>query len=257
MNATLQKTGATLAAGLLLAAPALAQGGIGVTVNRRPVNFTGQGPIQSRGRVLVPLRGVLEKLGAYVTYNSARREVRAVRNQTQIRLPIGGDTAQVDGRPVPLDVPARIVNGSTMVPLRFVAEALGAQVNYEAATSTVAIRTGGGYEGGGYNGGGYEGGGGIRPRPNPPLPAHPGRFDRATIIEVRANQDRLVIQDADGGRRTVNLAPGYEVRRRTADGGSRPITLGRVRPGDVVALEMRGGTVRTVTVLPDRAQDRM
>ena len=101
----------------------------------------GQGPVESGGRVLVPLRGVLEKMGAYVSYDSARQEVHAVRNEQQIVLPIGRSTARVDDRPVPLDAPARILNGSTMVPLRFVAESLGARVNYEPSTSTVAIRT--------------------------------------------------------------------------------------------------------------------
>lgn len=115
--------------------------GVAVNVNGSPVAFPGQGPIKNGGRVLVPLRGVLEKLGAYVAYDSARREVRAVRNETHIVLPIGSRTARVDGSPVALDAPARIVNGSTMVPLRFVAEALGANVNYEPALRTVAIKT--------------------------------------------------------------------------------------------------------------------
>ena len=116
--------------------------GVTVDVNGSPVNFPGQGPIESGGRVLVPLRGVLEKMGADVSYDSARREVHAVRRQSEITLPIGSTRATVDGRSVLLDAPARVVNGSTMVPLRFVAEALGAQVNYAPATSTVAIDTG-------------------------------------------------------------------------------------------------------------------
>ena len=248
MKTNLHYMGAALAAGLLLTLPALAQNanGIVVTVNRRPVDFTGQGPIQSGGRVLVPLRGVLEKLGAYVSYDSVRREVRAVRNEAQIRLPIGGTTARVDGRSVPLDAPARIVNGSTMVPLRFVAEALGARVDYEAATGTVAIRSDRDARDADNDRGA-----------EPSLPADPGRVMRATIIEVRSNQDRLVIQDGSGARRAVNLAPGYNVRRRTADGGYRAIDLGRLLPGDVVALEMRDGAVRTVTVLPGRTADGM
>ncbi len=115
--------------------------GLAVNVNGDQIAFLGQGPVENDGRVLVPLRGVLEKLGAYVSYDSARREVHAVRSETEIVLPIGGSTAQVNGSPVALDAPARLLNGSTMVPLRFVAEALGANVNYEPSTRTVAIRT--------------------------------------------------------------------------------------------------------------------
>jgi hypothetical protein len=136
-----------VALGILAAgAPAMAQnsdGALSVVVNGSQVNFSGQGPVQNGRRVLVPLRGVLEKLGAYVSYDSAAQEVRAVRNQQNIVLPIGGYTAQVDGNPVKLDVPAKVLNGSTMVPLRFVAEALGASVNYAAGTRTVNIDAGG------------------------------------------------------------------------------------------------------------------
>lgn len=247
METTIRKMAGTLAAGLLLAVPALAQSGgsgIGVTVNRQPVSFTGQGPVSRGGRVLVPLRGVLEKLGAYVSYDSARREVRAVRNEAQIILPIGSRTAQVSGRAVALDTPAQILNGSTLVPLRFVAEALGAQVNYESATSTVAILSDT-----------DNNGGPVTPRPAPVT--NPGRAVRATVISVRPRQLRLVIQDANGDRRPVRLASDYIVRRRMVDGRYQALTLSRLLPGDVISLEMRNGEARTVTVLPARASDRL
>lgn len=247
-KATIVKTAkatAALAAVLAPAAPALAQGdGLSVTVNRQPVSFSGQGPVESGGRVLVPLRGVLEKMGAYVTFDSARREVKAVRNEAQIILPIGSNTAQVDGRTVSLDAPARILNGSTMVPLRFVAEALGAQVNYEPATSTVAIRTGAG---------GSQDSAAL-PRPprtwNSGRRVDAGRMVRGTVLSVLPRQERIVIRAADGTRRDVDLVPGFRVRQRTAD-GFEMMNLGRVRRGDIVALEMRNGEAQTITVLPD------
>src|SRR5437870_1465524 len=64
---------------------------IEVRVNGEPVHFVGTGPQEYRGRVLVPLRGVLEKLGAYVGWDAATRTVIATRGDMSIRLPIGSD----------------------------------------------------------------------------------------------------------------------------------------------------------------------
>jgi hypothetical protein len=116
---------------------------ISVTVNGEPVRFIGIGPQQVQGRVMVPLRGVLEKLGAYVDWVPATRTVVATRGDLDIQLPLGGRTARVNGRDVPLDVPAMSMAGSTMVPLRFVGETLGASVRWNAPAQTVAIVTSG------------------------------------------------------------------------------------------------------------------
>jgi hypothetical protein len=57
----------------------------------------------------------------------------------EIRLRIGDESAVVDGRTVPLDAPAILVGGRTMVPLRFVGENLGATVRWEGYTRTAHI----------------------------------------------------------------------------------------------------------------------
>ena len=120
-----------------------AQGGTPqVTVDRSPVVFSGQQPTESGGRILVPLRGVLEKLGAFVGFDNKTQTVTAFRGATRITLPIGGRQALVNDKAVTLDAPAQVVNGSTLVPLRFVAESLGAQVTYDVSTNTVAIVSG-------------------------------------------------------------------------------------------------------------------
>jgi len=110
-----------------------------VFVNRSVVNFPGQPPVEQNGHLLVPLRGVLEKLGAYVDYDNASQTVTAQRGSTRISLPIGGQQATVNGRSISLDTPAQVISGSTMVPLRFVAESLGADVNYDVSSNSVAI----------------------------------------------------------------------------------------------------------------------
>ena len=126
---------------MALTAGAFAQ--ISVRIDDRPVTFAGQGPAQVQGRVLVPLRGIMEALGATVKFDGATQSVTATRGTSNLALSLGKREASVDGRLVTLDVPAQIYNGSTMVPLRFVAEALGVGVNWQGSTSTVLITTDG------------------------------------------------------------------------------------------------------------------
>lgn len=136
--------GAAALAGMALTpTDARAQSDIGVTVDGDVVRFAGQRPIQQNGSVLVPLRGVFEKLGARVLFDPSTRGVVALRGNTTIELRIGSTQASVNGQARQLSVPATLVNGSTLVPLRFLSEALGAQVRWNAPSRTVAINTNG------------------------------------------------------------------------------------------------------------------
>jgi len=128
--------------GLFVLGMTPAQQQISVVVNGRPVQFETIGPIEDRGRVLVPLRGVFEQMGAQVDWDSYNQRVTAAKGGTTIKLNIGSSYAMVNGNNIPLDVPAEIQNGSTMVPLRFISEAMGANVQWSAETSTVDIHTG-------------------------------------------------------------------------------------------------------------------
>lgn len=115
---------------------------ISVNVDGSPVTFSGTRPQTVQGRVLVPLRGVFEKLGAYVDWVPATQTVVAQKGDTYIELRIGSPSATVNGRQAVLDVPAALLGGRTMVPLRFLGEALGATVVWDGATRTVNINTG-------------------------------------------------------------------------------------------------------------------
>lgn len=96
-------------------------------------------PVEMNGRVLVPLRGVFEALGATVDFDAATNNIFAVRNGTQIQLRVGSADASLNGVPRQLDVPAQTYGGRTLVPLRFVSEALGANVNWNAGQRAVYI----------------------------------------------------------------------------------------------------------------------
>ncbi len=197
-----------------------------VTVNNETVDFTGQPPVSQGGRVLVPLRGVLEKLGAYVQFDSAARVVTALKGDLNIRLPIGGREATVNQRPVSLDVPAQIVNGSTLVPLRFVAESLGANVDYNPAANAVAITSGQA--------------GTVTPQPAP----GGGQLGQSetvvgTVVGVYENQTppRIVIRTQGNGNVNQTIPLGNRVtvtlQRNNRD---VPVTLSRIAVGDRVSV---------------------
>ncbi|MCA9792472.1 MAG: copper amine oxidase N-terminal domain-containing protein [Candidatus Eremiobacteraeota bacterium] len=120
------------------ASAGLAQSRIETELNGRTLHFD-QSPIMQDGRVLVPLRGIFESLGADVLYQPAQRTIKATGSGNTVELTLGSQRATVNGRSVYLDVPADTIAGRTMVPLRFVSEAMGADVRWLPATRTVAI----------------------------------------------------------------------------------------------------------------------
>jgi hypothetical protein len=124
---------------LALSAAFAAAQEIGVQVNNEDVVFPRQQPVYTSGRVLVPLRGVFEKMGATVQWHPTTRTVTAMKGSTDVSLKIGEKAAVVDGQTLVLDVPAQVINGSTMVPIRFLSETLGAQVTWNDATHMVMI----------------------------------------------------------------------------------------------------------------------
>jgi Copper amine oxidase N-terminal domain len=129
-----------------------------VVVDGQAVQFD-QPPVVRAGRVFVPLRGVFERLGASVVYSKG--QINATAHGTSVSLTIGSLQATVGGREETLDVAPFLVGERTLVPLRFVASALGASVNWNDSTSTVTIA--------GRNR--QPGGGGPPPAPPPPTPA--------------------------------------------------------------------------------------
>lgn len=130
--------GFVLASALVLGSAPLAAFAAGVTieVNGQVVPFD-QPPIERAGRVFVPLRGVFERLGASVVY--ANGQINAQGNDRSIELHVGSTAAVVNGRTVYMDVAPFIIGARTLVPLRFIAQALGASVNYSQSNQTVYI----------------------------------------------------------------------------------------------------------------------
>ncbi|TAM91285.1 hypothetical protein EPN42_04170 [bacterium] len=96
-------------------------------------------PHVQSGRVLLPMRAIFEALGARVEYDGVHHAVSAKHGAHEVYLPIGARYAFVDGKRVVLDVGSAIERGRTFVPLRFVAQSLGASVVYIAQANLVTI----------------------------------------------------------------------------------------------------------------------
>lgn len=112
-----------------------------IKVNGKPVNFKGTSPQTVTGRIMVPVRGVFEAIGAYVEYSPVHHRVKARRANETIELRMGDKVANRNGAEIELDVAPMSIKGRMMVPLRFIAESLGADVNFTKATNTVDIFT--------------------------------------------------------------------------------------------------------------------
>ena len=111
-----------------------------VIVNGKTVAFPDVQPfIDSNGRILVPVRFVSEELGCEVDWNASTRRVTIDRGRINVVLTIGQREITVMRVVKTMDTAAQVQNGRTLVPARFVAEAFGCEVAWNAATRTVTI----------------------------------------------------------------------------------------------------------------------
>ncbi|MBQ8836522.1 MAG: copper amine oxidase N-terminal domain-containing protein [Clostridia bacterium] len=96
-------------------------------------------PIIRESRTMLPVRFVAEAFGAEVKWDGATSTATLTTADTTIEITIGATTAKVNGVEVTLDAPAFIENSRTYLPVRFVAENLGATVAWDGATSTATL----------------------------------------------------------------------------------------------------------------------
>ncbi len=112
---------------------------IKVTLDGEKIDFPDTQPMMVASRILVPMRGVFEKMGADLHWDPSAKVVTADRAGHHLTLPLGKNRAEVDGKEVALDQPAMAVQGRAMVPLRFLGESLGVHVDWLPADRTVAL----------------------------------------------------------------------------------------------------------------------
>ncbi len=99
-------------------------------------------PLIKNGTTLVQMRPLFEYLGAKVAWHAATKRIEAKKGKTRIRLTLGNKQATVNGKTKMLTVPPQVVKGHTMVPLRFVSEALNTDVEYHGSFITLCTPDG-------------------------------------------------------------------------------------------------------------------
>ncbi|GMK39073.1 hypothetical protein PCCS19_21270 [Paenibacillus sp. CCS19] len=114
---------------------------VGVRLNGKYIEVTPKAKVID-GSTFFPLRGVLEKMGASLTWNGQTQEVSIIAPNLSMMLKIGKSQALVNQKIVQLSAaPFISAEGSTYVPLRFISETLGAKVSWEPDTYTAVIDT--------------------------------------------------------------------------------------------------------------------
>ena len=96
-------------------------------------------PVVENGTTLVPLRLISETLGAEVSWNTAKQQATIQTAAYTVVFTIGSTTYTVNSASKTLLQAPKLINGSTMVPIRAFAEAIGAKVNYIASTNTATV----------------------------------------------------------------------------------------------------------------------
>ena len=96
-------------------------------------------PIIRNNRTMLPVRFVAEAFGATVSWDGATSTATIKADDAEISVTIGANYATVNGKTVKLDAPAFIENNRTYLPVRAVAEALHATVEWDGATSTATL----------------------------------------------------------------------------------------------------------------------
>lgn len=96
-------------------------------------------PLMVENRVLVPMRAIFEALGANVDWQGSSKTILATKNGSEVKLVVGSKTAYINGTSKTLDVPPRVSQGTTLIPLRFVGEALGEKVTWDEKNTQVIV----------------------------------------------------------------------------------------------------------------------
>lgn len=116
-----------------------AEPNITITVNETPLVLHIP-PVIVDGTTLVPFRPLMERLGLQVEWDEESRTIQATRHELKLELQLGQATAVINDEPVPLDAAPRLIEASTFVPLRFIAEATGNQVEWNPGAKSITIR---------------------------------------------------------------------------------------------------------------------
>ena len=131
----------TILLSLIPAVPVMAEEKpITVLLDGTPIEFDVP-PVLMNSRTMVPMRAIFEALGAKVNWNEFNESVSGIsKTGKKVVISIGSNRATVDGAPVEIDAPPVLIDGRTLVPLRFISETFDCEVGWDDATYTVTIK---------------------------------------------------------------------------------------------------------------------
>lgn len=109
-----------------------------VEVNNKQIMFDVK-PVIIEGRVLIPIKSVVDVLNCEVNWDPDFKEVTITKGSLIIGMYIGDNYAYTNSGSVELDVPPIILNGRTMVPLKAISDLLGAEIKWESSKRLVSI----------------------------------------------------------------------------------------------------------------------
>lgn len=112
---------------------------IKVLVGGKPVSFDSPPYIDANDRLMVPVRAIVEAMGANVGWDPVKRTVKIDRQGETVLFTINSSAAYVNGQRRIMDTSPVIKNNRTMLPVRYVGEYLGAGVNWNQDTRTVTV----------------------------------------------------------------------------------------------------------------------
>jgi hypothetical protein len=96
-------------------------------------------PVIESDRTLVPLRFIFETLGAEVDWDANTQSALVESSGNSVRFSINDTNAKVNGQVKTMDIPARLIEAKTMVPLRFLSEELGFEVHWDEENRIATI----------------------------------------------------------------------------------------------------------------------
>lgn len=123
---------------LLSCTPAFAEGDITIEIDGEKL-LCDVPPIIINDRTMVPLRAIFEALSADVQWDGETQKITGTKNGTEVILFIGNTFATISGKASELDSPPVIVESRTLVPVRFISEAMGCQVYWDGEKRQVNI----------------------------------------------------------------------------------------------------------------------
>ena len=108
-------------------------------VNSKQVENLPLEPIILNDYTLVPARESFEKIGASVTWIKDTDQVQVVYKDMVVLMKINDNKATVNGQLFNMSIPPKLINSKTMIPVRFVSEAMGLTVNWDNNTRIINI----------------------------------------------------------------------------------------------------------------------